>query len=247
MHNLNSWQTSQIIQLLGFPVITIKKNNHRIVFSTSSWSAAYCHYLPVVSLLLYFFSLILLSHYLSNFFFYRIFTSVIVCTCNLGACMVNVLMTGQIFESLSILSGFKMSQCYWFVIICVAMTPFTWLDTPKDFWLVGLLGTVSSVVAAVFLVVGLTQALVDDDIPKGREVTEPSARGLFLSLGTIVYGAGSTPTFPTLQHDMHAPEKFSRALVYGFIGKEKILMTRSKKLPVWLVSNSRDFPSTTHW
>ena len=41
------------------------------------------------------------------------------------------------------------------MVVAAVLTPFTWLGTPKDFWLTAFLAAATTTIAAVFIVVDL--------------------------------------------------------------------------------------------
>jgi len=54
----------------------------------------------------------------------------------------------------------KFNACYWILICAAVLTPGTWLGTPKDFWMSGVIAAVTSMIAAIFICVGLSKVLI---------------------------------------------------------------------------------------
>ncbi|XP_035662326.1 amino acid transporter AVT1J-like isoform X1 [Branchiostoma floridae] len=105
------------------------------------------------------------------------------------------------------------SFCFWLIILAGALTPFTWLGSPKDFWPAAVAATVATVLACVLMFIGV---LVDIPNFKHAKDQQEDIKAVFLTFGTILFAFGGASTFPTIQHDMKEPEKFYRSVVLAF-------------------------------
>lgn len=121
-----------------------------------------------------------------------------------------LLISGNMSNIIRNLSSSNLPACYWIIIVAAVLTPFTWLGTPKDFWLTAFLAAATTTIAAVFIVVDLGMIGVQT-----KEHKSPNFIEFFTSFGTILYAYGGSTCFPTLQVDMKEPKKFSWSVYFG--------------------------------
>ena len=67
-------------------------------------------------------------------FYYRVLCTVCICLTLYGAGCVFIVLIGDLVRSLFVSVGVEWNLCIWMLIVAAAMTPLTWLGTPKDFW-----------------------------------------------------------------------------------------------------------------
>jgi len=131
----------------------------------------------------------------------------------LGGCVVYVLlisgMLGELFQDI-----WPVSICYWAMMVVAIMIPLSWLGTPKDFWQIALVASVTVLVACVLIVVQcfLDIGLVGDEV----RLPSPTLKSFSLSFGTILFAYGGATAFPTFQNDMKDRKKFSQSTSVGF-------------------------------
>ncbi|EYB93037.1 hypothetical protein Y032_0187g1130 [Ancylostoma ceylanicum] len=112
---------------------------------------------------------------------------------------------------------FQINFCYVILIVAGLVWPFLMLKSPMNFWQAAIGAVISSILAAIFIIVGAIH-----DAPTCAQVaTHPklSFRNLFLAYGTVAYSFGGHGVFPTIQHDMIKPFRFNRSVwtSYTFI------------------------------
>ncbi|XP_021379870.1 amino acid transporter ANTL2-like [Mizuhopecten yessoensis] len=131
-----------------------------------------------------------------------------------GGAVVFLLLAADNMETLVKALGHDISFCFWLLIIAGFLVPFTWFGTPKDFWLIAYGATIATASAAVIIVVSIGL-----DAPKQKTVEHEEAdfQNIALALGTIVFGLGGHPAFPTFQMDMKRQKDFKKAVIYGFV------------------------------
>lgn len=104
------------------------------------------------------------------------------------------------------------SLCVCLPIVTLTICPITWFGTPKDFWLVGLTSALTSVIATVVII---TSASIDfgafDHVDQPVDFWK-----FFAAIGLIGYSFAGQSVFPTLQHDMKDPTKFSKSVLLGY-------------------------------
>ncbi|XP_045159616.2 uncharacterized protein LOC123525011 [Mercenaria mercenaria] len=105
--------------------------------------------------------------------------------------------------------------CYIALIVGGAMTPFTWLGTPKDFWGIAAAATLATSAASIILFVSVLYNGRDVDISEVVH-TKIDVISFFTAYGTICFAFNGHPAFPTFQSDMANPKKFGSALILGY-------------------------------
>ncbi|KAL6731762.1 hypothetical protein Aduo_002594 [Ancylostoma duodenale] len=110
---------------------------------------------------------------------------------------------------------FQINFCYVILIVGALVWPFLMLKSPMSFWQAAIVAVISSIFAAVFIVVGAIH-----DAPTCTQVAtypEFSLKNLFLAYGTIAFAFGGHGAFPTIQHDMVKPSQFNRSVWASYI------------------------------
>ncbi|XP_047110975.1 amino acid transporter AVT1H-like isoform X1 [Schistocerca piceifrons] len=131
-----------------------------------------------------------------------------------GAGTVYLLLASQMVQEL--LEDFvtRVNFCVWFLVICIILTPAMWLESPKDFSIVGVGALLTTAFACVFI---FSQIVIEGMDNKYPVLHKPhSFHRFFLAFGTILFSFGGASTFPTIQNDMINKSKFSTSVVVGF-------------------------------
>ena len=92
-----------------------------------------------------------------------------------GGCVFIVLIS-QLTGSLMAGAGLDLNLCTWMVIVAAALTPLTWMGTPKDFWPIAVGALITTIVACLLIIINCVLA--------GTEIEEkvypaPTADGFF--------------------------------------------------------------------
>ena len=79
------------------------------------------------------------------------------CFCFIPATVFLLLVAGNLENLLESLSGGhkKFHTCIWLVIVVAALTPLTWLGTPKDFWQAGIIAATTTSIGGIIVVISL--------------------------------------------------------------------------------------------
>ncbi|XP_072043117.1 uncharacterized protein [Amphiura filiformis] len=109
-------------------------------------------------------------------------------------------------------SNLETSFCSVPPIMAAIIMPFMLLGTPNDFWLGGILGTLTTILATILV---FCQTTID--VHRGAGSGPPSGRtmsttALFSFIGTFFFAAESHNIYPTIQHDMANQKRFSPTL-----------------------------------
>ncbi|KAJ8031391.1 Amino acid transporter AVT1A [Holothuria leucospilota] len=130
-----------------------------------------------------------------------------------GAAIVYLLIASENIES--ILKGFNwhVSFCVLLPFIALFLWPITWLGTPKDFWLVGFIAMAATATACFCMFI---QMLIDKGDHHKPDYPPSDFGRFFLSFGVIMFAFSGHPAFPTFQHDMKEPKKFSKSVIIGY-------------------------------
>eukprot|EP00794_Sanderia_malayensis_P004240 gene4240-4803_t len=133
-------------------------------------------------------------------------------------CIVFLLLAGEIFSVLIELPWEAVSHRnklrIWFTICGGVLLPLTLLGTPKDFWGVALLASLTSGVAVVMIIVNLvwvSKSNVQRPVPPKSDF-----KGIMGAFGTILFGFGGVTIFPTIQNDLKEPKDFHIAVLAGY-------------------------------
>ena len=92
-----------------------------------------------------------------------------------GGCVFIVLIS-QLTGSLMAGAGLDLSLCTWMVIVAAALTPLTWMGTPKDFWPIAVGALITTMVACLLIIINcvLTGAELEEKV-----YPAPTANGFF--------------------------------------------------------------------
>ncbi len=133
-------------------------------------------------------------------------------------CIVFLLLAGEIFSVLIDLPWETVSHRnklrVWFAICGGVLLPLTLLGTPKDFWGVALLASLTSGIAVILLTANLvwvTKTDLQRPVPP-----KTNFQGIMASFGTILFGFGGVTIFPTIQNDLKEPKDFFIAVIAGY-------------------------------
>nr|XP_023011561.1 amino acid transporter AVT1A-like [Leptinotarsa decemlineata] len=131
-----------------------------------------------------------------------------------GAGTVYLLLSSQIIQELLLDVFPEMTECAYFLLIALSITPMIWLSSPKDFRFVGL-GAILTTVGAclIFLFQIIVDAKSVDRVPRKIH----GFHDFFISFGTILFAFGGASTFPTIQNDMKNKNSFSKSVTMAFI------------------------------
>ena len=75
----------------------------------------------------------------------------------------------------------------------------------------------SSVICSILIFTVTVGEYISDTSTAIRSA--PTLRSLFLGFSAVSFALGGSAVFPSMQKDMKSPEKFEKALLYGFSGK----------------------------
>ncbi|KAK3578876.1 hypothetical protein CHS0354_010236 [Potamilus streckersoni] len=130
-----------------------------------------------------------------------------------GAAVVYLVVSaGNIHSLVRELHG-DIHACYWALILGGILAPFTLFNTPKDFWLLALGATATTGIASIILLVNM---IIDKPDHPAVKHTPPDFISFSTALGTMCFGFGGHPSFPTFQEDMREKKKFWKAVITGY-------------------------------
>jgi len=146
-----------------------------------------------------------------------------------GVCTVLLLIASQNIQRLLQEVNVYISLCYWVMIVGGILAPFCWLKSPKDFWPIALMATITTALACLLIII---QCILD----AGKHQTENAFlnsstvanitaekassadfQDFFLTFGMILFCFGGMAAFPTIQADMKNPNKFPKAVCIAMI------------------------------
>ena len=134
-----------------------------------------------------------------------------------GGATVFLILTSDIIRSIASKIIKNFSICGWIPIIGLIMTPFTYYGSPQDFKFAAYLAAGGTLIGTILLMVNIS---IDF---KGHydhaQYSAPTFKSFFLSFGKILFTFGGASAFPTFQNDMKHKKQFSKAVSYGFTGK----------------------------
>lgn len=148
----------------------------------------------------------------------RSFVVVVLYCAQVSACLVFLLLSGEILSKLIPIGFANMSSHnvlrIWVSISVVVLMPFNLLGSPKDFWGIALAASTTSMITSTLMLVCLGIINYNDTV----HVHPPKvlAENVFASFGIIVFAFSGVGIFPTVQSDMKQPEKFSTVVIIGF-------------------------------
>ncbi|CAH2000369.1 unnamed protein product [Acanthoscelides obtectus] len=131
-----------------------------------------------------------------------------------GAGTVYLLLSSQILQSLLMNALPNIGFCTYFLIAAILVIPLMWLGSPKEFSIVGLGASLTTVIACVLF---FTQIAFD-----GKNLTKPVTHAVhgfddfFTSFGTILFAFGGASFLPTIQNDMEDKTQFPKSVSIAF-------------------------------
>ena len=133
-------------------------------------------------------------------------------------CIVFVLLAGEIFSVLIDLPLESVSHRnklrIWFAICGGALLPMTLFGTPKDFWGIAILASLTSAIAVSLITANLVWVTKTD---LQRPAPPPTGfEHIVASFGTVLFGFGGVTIFPTIQNDLKEPKDFYIAVIIGY-------------------------------
>ena len=134
-----------------------------------------------------------------------------------GGATVFLILTSDIVGSIvsQIIKSF--SICGWIPIVGLIMTPMTYFGSPQDFKFVAYLAAGGTFIGTILLMVNISIDFKGNY--DNAHYSAPTFKSFFLSFGKILFSFGGASAFPTFQNDMKRKEQFSKAVLYGFTGK----------------------------
>merc|ERR1719499_1364807 len=102
--------------------------------------------------------------------------------------------------------GVHLTLCTWMVIVAAALTPLTWMGTPKDFWPIAVGALITTCVACLLVII---TCVLDGTQLEEKVFPAPTFDGLFKAFGSIMFAFAGASTFPTIQADMKDRSKFN--------------------------------------
>lgn len=98
-----------------------------------------------------------------------------------GGCVFIVLIS-QLTGSLMAGAGLHLNLCTWMVIVAAALTPLTWMGTPKDFWPIAVGALITTMIACILIIINcvLTGAELEKVV-----YPAPTANGFFKGISNI--------------------------------------------------------------
>ncbi|CEF59362.1 Amino acid transporter, transmembrane family-containing protein [Strongyloides ratti] len=146
----------------------------------------------------------------------RTFTSFVINGMLFGVSIVYLLLASKIINDIVFsFIGNNVGSCIMLLIVASIMLPVTFLKSPQDFWW----AIVVAMFTTLFAVIIIFSGTISDLKTCAPVANYPpfSIKNLFLSLGTFMFSFGGHAVFPTIQHDMKKPNKFTRSSIVAFI------------------------------
>ena len=100
------------------------------------------------------------------------------------------------------------------VIFVLCLIPLSWLGTPKEYWGVALIATLSTAFAAALLSYIIWSDNTKDfkTLPK----VQITVLSFFKSVGIIIFAFSGVPMFPNIQNDVKNQKEFSKSICCGY-------------------------------
>jgi len=133
-----------------------------------------------------------------------------------GVAIVYLLLSASIFSEIAI-GTFKLnlSTCWMIPIIALVLLPVTFCKSPADFQWAVVTAMVTTTVAVILIFVG---TYLDNEVCGAvAEIPQFSLGSYILSWGTFMFSFGGHGVFPTIQHDMKDPKRFTNSAIVAFI------------------------------
>ncbi|KAE9550310.1 hypothetical protein FO519_006470 [Halicephalobus sp. NKZ332] len=132
-----------------------------------------------------------------------------------GVAIVYLLLSASIFSEISVgLFGLNISTCWMIPIISILLLPVTFCKSPADFQWAVVTAMVTTTISVILIFVGI----MEDNEVCGPVSVIPDfkAASYILSWGTFMFSFGGHGVFPTIQHDMKDPKRFTNSAVLAF-------------------------------
>lgn len=133
-------------------------------------------------------------------------------------CIVFILLAGEVFSVLIDLPLSAVSHRnklrVWFAICGAFLLPLTLFGTPKDFWGIALLASLTSGIAVALITANLVWVTKSGLVRPSPPPT--NFEKIVASFGTVLFGFGGVTIFPTIQNDLKEPKDFHIAVVVGY-------------------------------
>ena len=148
----------------------------------------------------------------------RTFVVIVLYIAQISACLVFLLLAGEILSTLIPLKIASVSSYnelrIWVSITVGILLPLNLLGSPKDFWGIALTATITSMITSALMVSCLGILSYHDVVQ--FQYPKLVAENAFASFGIIVFAFSGVGIFPTVQSDMKQPEKFQSVVIVGF-------------------------------
>ena len=148
----------------------------------------------------------------------RWLTSAIVNIMLFGVAIVYLLLSASIFSEISTGTfGIGLSTCWMIPVIALILLPVTFCKSPADFQWAVVTAMVTTTIAVILIFFGI---LGDNEVcgPISR-IPSFEVGSYVLSLGTFMFSFGGHGVFPTIQHDMKDPRRFTNSAVLAFLSR----------------------------
>lgn len=127
-------------------------------------------------------------------------------------------------------TGHDITLCWYLLIATAVFTPVTWLESPKDFWQLGLSAYIVTFIMLLMVLLGIALDFIKKNEPyEAPPCRSPTFNSLFLAFGTCMFSYGVHPFLPTIQHDMRNKDDWGKSITRAFI------LTITAYLPVPIV------------
>uniref|UniRef100_A0A914HYS4 cystathionine gamma-lyase n=1 Tax=Globodera rostochiensis TaxID=31243 RepID=A0A914HYS4_GLORO len=147
----------------------------------------------------------------------KTFTSTVLNLMNFGISTVYLLLAARILSELvTSLSPntHQISLCSMMPILALLLLPVTLLKSPQDFWWAVVTAMVTTMLSVLLILFGTFL----DKSACAPYANHPafSSGSFFLSIGIFFFSFGGHSVFPTIQHDMRRPKKFTCSSMLAF-------------------------------
>ncbi|KAB7499469.1 hypothetical protein Anas_09891, partial [Armadillidium nasatum] len=135
----------------------------------------------------------------------------------MGSSIVYIILIAEFMNSLVP----SLSICAFTTIAAIVFVPFTWLGTPKDFWLAPVIAVLATTITCIVLFIQLIVDIDTSYLPKEPLHTNPTFTTFSMGFGTIMAAFGGASIFPTIQNDMKERTQFWKSVILAFIEEQK--------------------------
>ncbi|KAL7642163.1 UNVERIFIED_CONTAM: hypothetical protein RMT77_006723 [Armadillidium vulgare] len=131
----------------------------------------------------------------------------------MGSSIVYIILIAEFMSSLVP----SLSICAFTTIAAIIFVPFTWLGTPKDFWLAPVIAVLATTITCIVLFIQLIADIDTSYLPKEPLHRNPTFTTFSMGFGTIMAAFGGASIFPTIQNDMKERTQFWKSVILAFI------------------------------